>query len=119
MHLPLGCSPGLRKKFREILVGMFLVQMEEKWDKLLMGSKTNTGEVPAASKCEVCWHVQQKRNIFTLLERGRQEDGRRNASSERNGSFQMTEQDWLESGGRGSDSQATGILRGRARGLSA
>lgn len=118
MHLPLGCSPGLRKKFRETLVGMFLVQMEEKWDKPLMGSKTNTGEVPAASKFEVCWHVQQKRNVFTLLERGRQEDRRRSASSERNGSFQMTEQDWRESGGRGSDSQATGILRGRAHGLS-
>lgn len=32
--------------------------------------------MPAASKFEVCRHAQQKRNVFTLLERGRQEDGR-------------------------------------------
>ena len=31
--------------------------------------------MPAASKFEVCWHTQQKRNVFTPLERGRQEDG--------------------------------------------
>ena len=30
MHTPLGCGPELRKKFREILVGRFLAQMEEK-----------------------------------------------------------------------------------------
>lgn len=43
----------------------------------------------------------------------------RNASSGKNGCFQTTAQDWREPGGRGADSQATGISRCGARGLSA
>lgn len=87
-----ACSPDGREK-----------------DNLLTGSKTNTGEVPAASAFHVCWHVQQKRNAFAPLGRGRQDDGR--LWGESRALLPNDRAGQAGARGRGSDSQATGTSR--------
>lgn len=121
MLIPLGCSPGLRKKIQRnpgwhvsSPDGREIGQTAKRFQNQHMRS-TCCQQIRGMLACaaeEKCVHPVGKGKT-----RRRTAAERRwgapcqlpNASSGKNGCFQTTARDWGEPGGRGADSQATGI----------
>ena len=131
MLTALGCSLGLRKK----------IQRNPGWhvsspDGREIGQTAKKVPKPTHEKCLLPANsryvgTHSRREMYSPCWKG--EDRRRRAVERRrvllanhqtpalgeSCCFQMIEQDWGEPEGRGADSQATGISRSGARGLSA